>query len=111
MNRRRSERVLLQIHVIVEIELEAGTLARLDAFTLVVNAHGALVEMSLKAAAGQKLALVNPTLGVREACRVVGAKSTQDGFYGVAVEFEHPSPQFWPITFPPADWGLVEAEN
>jgi hypothetical protein len=111
MNRRRSERVLLQIHVLVETELEAGTLVRLDAFTLVVNAHGGLLEMGLKVPAGQRLVLTNPALGGQEACRVVTTKATQDGFYAVAVEFEHPSPQFWPISFPPPDWRLVQAEN
>jgi hypothetical protein len=111
MNRRRSERVLLQIHVLVETQLEAGTLVRLDAFTLVVNAHGGLLEMSLKVPQGQKLILTNPVLGMREACRVVGTKATQDAFYAVAIEFDRPSPQFWPITFPPADWSLVGAEN
>lgn len=111
MNRRRSERVLLQIHVLVETELEVGTLVRLDAFTLVVNAHGGLLEMSLKVPPGQKLVLSNPAIGVQEACKVVRTKPTQDGFYAVAIEFDRPAPQFWPINFPPADWGLVEAEN
>ncbi len=111
MNRRRSERVLLQIHLMVETELASGTSVRLDAFTLVVNAHGGLLEMSLKVPPGHKLVLANPTLGLRETCRVVRSKSTQDGFYAVAVEFERPSPQFWPIAFAPADWGLVQAEN
>lgn len=111
MNRRRSERVLLQMRVMAEIEIEVGTTIRLDAFTLVVNAHGGLLEMSLKVPKGQTFVLVSPALGMREACRVVGTKTTQDGFYAVAVEFERPSPQFWPISFPPTDWSPVEAEN
>jgi hypothetical protein len=24
----------------------------------------------------------------------------------VAFEFDQPAPKFWPVTFPPVDWGL-----
>jgi hypothetical protein len=108
---RRSERVRLQIPVIVETEVERGKLVRLDAFTLVVNAHGGLLEMSLKAAQGQKLLLANPAGGVKQPCSVVGARSSQDGLFAVAFEFDSPAPQFWPIAFPPAGWGLIPAEK
>lgn len=103
--------MLLQIRVLVETEIEQGKRVRLDAFTLVVNAHGGLLEMGLKVSKGQKLLLTNPAAGVKQVCKVVGTKSSQDGFFAVAFEFESPTPQFWPIAFPPADWGLVRAEN
>jgi hypothetical protein len=111
MNRRRSQRLLLQIRVVVETEIEEGKLVRLDAFTLVVNAHGGLLEMSMKVFKGQKLLLTNPAVGVQQACRVVGVRSSHDGFFNAAFEFDNPTPQFWPIAFPPADWGLVRTEN
>ena len=111
MNRRRSERVLLQVRVLVETELEEGKLVRLDAFTLVVNAHGGLLEMSLKVPKGQKLLLSNPALRVQQACRVIAIRSSKDGVFAVAFEFDNPRPQFWPIAFPPTDWSLVEAEH
>jgi hypothetical protein len=111
MNKRRSERVLLQVRVLVETELEDGRLVRLDAFTLVVNAHGGLLEMSLKVPRGHKLWLSNPAIGQQEACRVIAVKSSRDGVFAIAFEFASPAAQFWPIAFPPTDWGLVEAEN
>jgi hypothetical protein len=111
MNRRRSERVLLQVCVLVETELEEGKVVCLDAFTLVVNAHGGLLEMSLKVPKGQKLLLSNPALRVRHPCRVIAIRSSQDGVFAVAFEFDNPTPQFWPIAFPPTDWGLAEAEH
>jgi len=111
MNRRRSERVLLQIRVVVETTCEEGKHVRLDAFTLVVNAHGGLLEMALKVPKGHKLLLTNPALGAQELGHVVATRSSQDGYFTVAFEFDSPSPQFWPIAFPPADWTLVPTER
>jgi hypothetical protein len=103
--------VLLQIRVLVETETEEGDLVRLEAFTLVVNAHGGLLEMGLKVRKGHKMVLSNPRLGARETCRVVASKNSEGGEFAVAFEFDNPSPQFWPIAFPPIDWSLVEAED
>jgi hypothetical protein len=111
MNRRRSERVQLQIRVVVETEVEKGKLVRLDAFTLLVNAHGGLLEMSLKVLMGQELLLTNPAVGVKQPCRVVGVRSSQDGLFAVAFEFDSPTPQFWPVALPPSGWGLIRAEK
>jgi hypothetical protein len=111
MNRRRSKRVLLQLRVVVDTELDDGKRVRLDAFTLVVNAHGGLLEMGLQVPKGHTLFLTNPAAGVQRACRVVGARSSQDGLFAVAFEFESPTPQFWPIALPPPDWGLAEFEK
>jgi hypothetical protein len=103
--------VPLQIPVVVETEVEEGKLVRLNAFTLVVNAHGGLLEMSLKVTQGQKMQLANPTMGVKQPCRVVGVRSSQDGLFAVAFEFDSPTPQFWPIAFPPTGWGLIQVEK
>jgi hypothetical protein len=110
MNRRRSDRLLLQIRVVVETETGDGKLVRLDAFTLVVNAHGGLLEMGLKVPIGHKMQLTNPAMGVQQPCKVVGVKSSRDGFFAVAFEFDAPTPQFWPIAIAPTAWGLIEAE-
>jgi hypothetical protein len=110
-SQRRSERVLLQIRVLVETETEEGDRVRLEAFTLVVNAHGGLLEMSLKVPKGHRMSLSNPTLGVRESCRVIASRSSQGGVFAIAFEFDSPAPQFWPIVFPPIDWSLVKAED
>lgn len=103
-NRRRSQRVLLQISVIVEAEIDRGKLVRLNAFTLVVNAHGGLLEIGLPLRPGQKVALVLPASGLRKSSRIIGFRRSQDAGFLVAFEFDSPTPQFWPIDFPPDDW-------
>jgi len=109
-SRRRSERVLLQIRLLLEIRLEDGKLASMDVFTLVVNAHGGLLEAGVKLARGQKIWLINTGTGAKVPCHVVGTRKSQDGAFAVAFEFENPSPDFWPISFPPNDWHLVDAK-
>ncbi len=103
--------MLLQIRVLVETETEDGVQVRLEAFTLVVNAHGGLLEMSLKVPKGHRMLLSNPTQGVREGCRVIASRSSREGDFAVAFEFDNPAPQFWPIPFPPIDWSLAPAED
>jgi hypothetical protein len=110
MNKRRSERVLLQVRVMVETQIGNGTLARLDAYTLVVNAHGGMMEMTLRPAQGQKLFLSNPATGSKEPARVVSVKRSHGGAFAVAFEFDNATPQFWPINFPPVDWEVVRSK-
>ena len=106
-DRRRSERVLLQVHVIVWLEMPPGRQIHADAYTLVVNAHGGLLEMEFKVVPGMSLVLANPKTEARQECRVIRVEKSRTGSYEVAFEFESPTPKFWPIVFPPADWELV----
>ena len=41
-------------------------------------------------------------------CRVVRAEKPSEASYRIAFEFDQGSPRFWPITFPPKDWGVAE---
>jgi len=107
-NQRRSERVLLQIRVIVAANRPNGEHVYEEAQTKVVNAHGGLLDIGTEIVAGQKILLSNPRALVAEGCRVVRVEKSRDGHYSVAFEFERPSPKFWPIAFPPADWIPVE---
>lgn len=101
---------MLQIRLLLETRLEDATLVLMDAFTLVVNAHGGLLEVSHKLPRGQKIWLINTGTGAKVPCHVVGVRKSQDGAFAVAFEFENPSPDFWPIGFPPNDWHLVDAK-
>jgi hypothetical protein len=103
--------VWLQMRVIVETEIEQGKLLRLEAFTISVSAQGGLLEMGLRVQEGQKLLLTNPAVGARQDCRVVRVRSSRNGSFAVAFEFDCPTPQFWSIAFPLADRGLVKSQN
>jgi hypothetical protein len=109
-SRRRSERVLLHIRLLLETRLEDGKLAATDAFTLVVNAHGGLLELHLKLPRGHRIWLINTGTGIKAPCRVLGTRKSREGGFATAFEFEQASPDFWPINFPPRDWHLVDAK-
>jgi len=109
INRRRSERVMLQIPVRVLAETPDRVQVQEDTHTLVVNAHGGLMKLKLELLVGQPIILVNPQSGLEQSCRVVRIDQAGGNFFGVAFEFDSPSPKFWPVVFPPADWGLPKA--
>ena len=72
--------------------------------TLVINAHGALMDLTDMVAPRQRLQVQNPESGQHLECRVVSVKKERIGPPKVAVEFTQPAPSFWRIAFPPADW-------
>ncbi|MGC1483672.1 MAG: hypothetical protein WA789_07765 [Candidatus Acidiferrum sp.] len=75
-----------------------------ETHTLIVNAHGALIQLALTVEIGQLLGVKNTQTMEQLVCRVVNLGPEQAGKREVGVEFEHPSPRFWRVTFPPADW-------
>ncbi|MGH9741103.1 MAG: hypothetical protein ACRD51_02000 [Candidatus Acidiferrum sp.] len=108
-NRRRSERVMLQIPVRVLAQTTERQPIEEDTHTLVVNAHGGLMKLEMELLQGQPIILFNPQTGAEQACRVVRIDQASAGFFTVAFEFDRPAPKFWPVTFPPSDWGLPKA--
>lgn len=107
-NRRRSQRVMLQVAVLLRVEMAEGRTAQVQGFTLVVNAHGGLLESSLKLTCDQRITIINPQSGKMVGCRVVRVEKPSGGNHTIAFEFDQRSPQFWPVTFPPEDWGVTE---
>jgi hypothetical protein len=105
MNRRRSERVMLQMKVKVTAEDIERKPRQEDALTLVVNAHGGLLQMKMHVHVGQSILVENPLNRIEQDCRVVRVEDTSPEFFSVAFEFDKPNPRFWPVVFPPADWG------
>jgi hypothetical protein len=103
-NRRRSERVLLQVAVIIGMKTPEGREVSQDGYTLVVNAHGGLLETGMRVEAGREIFLANPRTGARESCRAVHVRRSGGDAYAVTFEFERRAAQFWPIVFPPGDW-------
>lgn len=108
-NRRRSERVMLQMAVTVLTETPSHQRMREETQTLVVNAHGGLLKLKMDVLSGQPLILVNPKNGVKQSCRVVRIEQASPDYFAVAFEFDAPAPGFWPIVFPPADWTVSKA--
>jgi hypothetical protein len=104
LTRRRSQRLFLQVRVIV-----AGKLANQSSFseethTIVVNAHGALVEMAALLEQGQTVALQNVRTAETIHCKVMLVKPVGTGKFSTAFEFVTSNPDFWRISFPPDDW-------
>ena len=71
--------------------------------TLIVNAHGALIQLALTVEVGQLLGIKNLQTMEQLVCRVVHLGAEQLGKREVGIEYENPSPRFWRITFPPSD--------
>ncbi len=104
VNRRRSERVVLQMKVLVMTEDPGRKHRQEEAQTQVVNAHGGLLKMKTGVRVGQAILILNPKKGVEQSCRVVRVDDTGEELLSVAFEFDQPNPKFWPIVFPPVDW-------
>lgn len=103
-NRRRSERVMLQVPVTVLTETRDREQVQEKTQTLVVNAHGGLLKLKMEVLAGQPLVLINSN-GDQEQCHVVRIDQPSPDYCAVAFQFDAPAPTFWPVSFPPADWG------
>jgi hypothetical protein len=104
-NLRRSQRVYLSVEVVVSFQATNGIPLSEETRTLVVNAHGALVLLRRKVALGELLTLRNVKTEKELACRVVDVgPAAQAGQREIGIEFVIPSPRFWPVAFPPADW-------
>lgn len=94
---RRSPRILLQIPVLLKAQMQEEAPVQGHALTLVVNAHGGLLETALKVRPDQKVDLVNPKSGKTATCKVLRVEETFEANYTVAFEFDYPNPQFWPV--------------
>jgi hypothetical protein len=107
-HRRRSQRVPLQVLMLIRVNMPDGRCIQMQAFTSSVNAHGGLLESPVKLAANQKLLLINPHSGAEAGGRVIRVEGPFSALYEVAFEFDRTAPRFWPIDFPPEDWALKE---
>jgi len=97
---------MLQVPIVVVADSPEGAEVREDTHTLVVNAHGGLVKLKMEVVVGQPIVLVNPKTGMEASAKVIRVDNPPGGATAVAFEFDEPSPQFWPVVFPPADWGV-----
>jgi hypothetical protein len=101
--RRQGQRVLLKIRAQIHVVLQGKT-TTLDVSTLSVNPCGALVLTNQDLPAETLLVLEHSATKQRVACKVVRSpQRTADGYH-VSLQFDSPSPAFWKIDFPAADW-------
>jgi hypothetical protein len=102
--KRRSERVILDVPLVICGETPDKRTFREETFSVTVSAHGALIMLEAKVALGQKLMLMNPKNWDERESRVAFVGPDRAGLAQVGVEFVKPSPEFWDLTSPPRDW-------
>lgn len=102
--KRRSQRIELNVPVVVHRRRDVGPEFSEQTQTLVASAHGALMALSETVALSEKLLMQNMNGGEQQECRVVYVKKERTGPTKVAVEFTRPAPSFWRIAYPPNDW-------
>jgi len=106
--RRRSERVFLQVGVFVQGVTPEGRAFREKTRTLAVNVHGALIHLAEDVRANDEVILTHAVTGQQQTCRVVYTQPVSGNIRAVGIEFQKPAPKFWQIAFPPADWKPYE---
>ncbi len=102
--RRRSQRVLMQVGIVV---CGADTMNRKfeeETETLSINAHGALILLGAKVAGGTKVVVKHKRTNEEQECSVVFQGSMRGGKTEIGIEFSTPRPTFWRVAFPPEDW-------
>ena len=103
-NKRRSQRLFIQVKVVIEGKLANRPALKEETHTIVVNAHGALVEMGTQLDAGQQVSMRNVRTNDTVDCVIKLVTPAGAGKFSTAIEFAQPSPGFWRVSFPPEDW-------
>lgn len=104
LGQRRSERILLDVPVVICGESADAPTFREETFTVTVSAHGALLMLSTKVKLGQRLIVMNPQNWDEREARVSYLGPDRAGLAQVAVEFLDSAPQFWLVDAPPENW-------
>ena len=103
-NRRRSQRVLMTIPVLVSGNYGPESPFQEEARTRAISAHGSLLLMATQVHRGQRLTLSNLQTKASLECVVAHIDRRQANLPQVGVEFTLPNPMFWHVAFPPKDW-------
>jgi hypothetical protein len=98
---------MLQVPITVLTETPERVPVKEETHTLVVSAHGGMLKLKMEVLSGQPLTLVHPKSGKQEPAHVVRIEQPSPDYYAVAFEFDRPAPSFWPVVFPPSDWGAA----
>jgi len=111
---RRSQRVFHKMRLQALGRSHEGRKFREICETLVVSAHGGLLNLRNEVDDGEMLVLVNPETQEEQECRIVYLGETGNRGTRVGVEFLTPAPHFWGIDFesrPVTDPGSKQAAH
>ena len=97
--RRRSQRVLLRMTVLVHL---AGEKKPLQAETHTVSQNGATILLPESLMQGTRVTLENPQTDRKVDAQTVRVGQIANGGSLVPFEFSSPAPDFWAVFFPPA---------
>jgi len=104
---RRSQRILLDVPLIVRGESEQQRSFQEKTFTLAVSAHGALVLLASPVEVGQRVVVMDPKSWNEREGKVAYRGRPHAGLAQVGIEFAQPAPEFWPIKSLPSDWKIA----
>jgi len=104
---RRSERVLIDIPLVVRSVAEEKQGFREETFTVTVSAHGGLMMLEAPVKLGQRIVVMNPKNWDEREAKVAYLGQPHAGLAQVAFEFNRPAPEFWALDSPPANWKLL----
>jgi hypothetical protein len=104
LRKRRSQRIERIVPVVVHRTPKEGPQFYERTQTLTISAHGALLALTDEVVPKQTLFVQNTVSGEQQECHVVYVEKELVGPTKVAVEFTRPTPSFWRIAYPPADW-------
>ena len=96
---RRSQRVFHKMRLQALGRSHEGRKFREICETLVVSAHGGLLNLRHEVDNGEMLVLVNPETQEEQECRIVYLGEPGNKGMRVGVEFLTPAPHFWGIDF------------
>jgi len=102
-NRRRTQRVVMQIKVRVSGYDAEGARFTEDTETIQISGFGCLVTLRAPVNRGQRVVLSNLQTRVSVEC-MVAYRQAMDNANQVGLAFIVLNQPFWPIEFPPADW-------
>jgi hypothetical protein len=98
--RRRSERFLLDVPLVVRGESAEQQPFEEQTFSISISTYGALVVLAHKVSVGQKLFLRNPETQYEAEGRVARLGSAYGGLAQVGIEFPKPASELWTINPP-----------
>ena len=101
---RRSQRIPLDVPLVVKGRTDGKQDFREETFTLSASAHGVLLALKASVSVGQKVQLFNRRNWDELMGHVVYVGLPNAGLTRGGIEFDQPAPDFWSLSVPPADW-------